>query len=81
MGLSDKMTNISQDDSQYTILLKEVPWMIIYICEAVLILAGNFITVCIFWSIRIQLKRTSYLLINLAAADFGGNRSYSSHWA
>ena len=43
--------------------------MIIYICEAVLILTGNSITVYIFWSIRNRLKRTSYLLINLAVAD------------
>ena len=50
-------------------LFKGVPWMVVYICEAVLILAGNAITVYIFWSIRKRLKRTSYLLINLAAAD------------
>ena len=67
-GLTDKMTNISQNDPQF-LLFKEVPWMIVYICEAVLILAGNSITVCIFWNIRKQLKRTSYLLMNLAAAD------------
>ena len=46
-----------------------VPWMVVYICEAALILSGNFITVYIFWSIRKRLKRTSYLLINLAVAD------------
>ena len=44
--------------------------MVVYICEAVLILTGNSITVYIFWSIRNRLKRTSYLLINLAVADF-----------
>lgn len=38
-------------------------------CEAVLILTGNLITIYIFWSIRKRLKRTSYLLINLAVAD------------
>lgn len=43
--------------------------MIIYICEAVFILTGNSITIYIFWSIRKKLKRTSYLLINLAVAD------------
>ena len=50
--------------------IKGVPWMAVYICEAVLILTGNSITVYIFWSIRNRLKRTSYLLINLAVADF-----------
>ena len=43
--------------------------MVVYICEAVLILTGNSITVYIFWSVRKQLKRTNYLLINLAVAD------------
>lgn len=51
-------------------LFKGVPWLITYICEAVLILTGNSITIYIFWSIRKRMKRTSYLLINLAAADF-----------
>ena len=43
--------------------------MIVYICEAILILAGNSITIYIFWNIRKRLKRTSFLLINLAVAD------------
>ena len=51
-------------------LFKGVPWLITYICEAVLILTGNSITIYIFWSIRNRMKRTSYLLINLAVADF-----------
>ena len=46
-----------------------VPWMVIYICEAFLIVTGNTFTVYIFWSIRKRLKRTSYLLINLAVAN------------
>ena len=50
-------------------LFKGVSWMVVYICEAVLILTGNSITVYIFWSIRKRLKRTSYLLINHAVAD------------
>ena len=41
----------------------------IYICEAFLILTGNSVAVYIFWSIWKRLKRTSYLLINLAVAD------------
>jgi len=61
----------SQDNSQFPelLLFNEVPWMIVYICEAILILTGNTVTVYIFWSIRKRLKRTSYLLINLAVAD------------
>ncbi|KAL9987676.1 hypothetical protein ACROYT_G002022 [Oculina patagonica] len=51
-------------------LFKGVPWIVVYICEAFFILTGNTITVYIFWSIRKRLKRTSYLLINLAVADF-----------
>lgn len=45
--------------------------MVVYIsvCEAVFIIVGNSLTIYIFWGIRKQLKRTSYLLINLAFAD------------
>ena len=63
------MTNTSQDDSKL-LLFKNIPWMLVYICEAFLILVANFFTIYIFWSIRKQLKRASYLLINLAVADF-----------
>ena len=61
----------SQDDSQFPefLLFNEVLRMIIYICEAVLILTGNTVTVYIVWSIRKRLKRTNYLLINLAVVD------------
>ncbi|XP_078361414.1 histamine H2 receptor-like [Oculina patagonica] len=64
------MTNTSHNtgNPEFTRLIG-VPWMVVQICEAVLILAGNSITVYIFWSIRKRLKRTSYLLINLAIAD------------
>ena len=44
--------------------------MIVFICEAVLILTENVMTILIFWGMRKRLKRTSYLLINLAVADF-----------
>lgn len=63
------MTNTSQDGSEH-LLFKDIPWMLVYSCEAFLILVGNFFTIYIFWSIRKQLKRASYLLINLAVADF-----------
>ena len=64
--LSSLMTNSSHGD---TPLFNGVPWMIIYICEAALIITGTLITVCIFWKIRKRLKRTSYLLINVTIAD------------
>ena len=62
------MTNASQDDSEF-LLFKDISWMLVYISEAFPILVGNFFTIYIFWSIRKQLKRASYLLINLAVAD------------
>ena len=62
------MANTSHEISKYT-LSEGVPWLVVYICEAILILTGNSITVYIFWNIRKRLKRTSYLLINLAVAD------------
>ena len=37
--------------------------------ESLLILTANTFTVYIFWSHRNKLKRTSFLLINLAVAD------------
>ena len=50
-------------------LFSELPWMIVYISEGLLILAGNSIAVFIFMKIRNNLRRTSYLLINLTIAD------------
>ena len=63
------MANTSQEISGKYTLSEGVPWLVVYICEAVLILTGNSITVYIFWNIRKRVKRTSYLLINLAVAD------------
>ena len=37
--------------------------------EAVLTLLGNIFTIFVFWKRRAELKRTSYLLVNLAFAD------------
>ena len=62
------MAITSREIPKYT-LFEGVPWLVVYICEAVLILTGNSITVFIFWNIRKRLNRTSYLLINLAVAD------------
>ena len=55
--------------SNHFYLFDGAPWMVVYICEAVFIIVGNSLTIYIFWGIRKQLKRTSYLLINLAFAD------------
>lgn len=43
--------------------------MIVFSSEGILILAGNCLTLFIFQKIRKTLRRTSYLLINLTAAD------------
>lgn len=61
---------MTQDSSDFFLLFKDVAWMIVFICEAVLILTENVMTILIFWGMRKRLKRTSYLLINLAVADF-----------
>ena len=42
---------------------------VIYFLEAVLILLGNIFTIFVFLKRRAELKRTSYLLVNLAFAD------------
>ena len=39
------------------------------ILESLIIIAGNIFTIFVFWKHRNRLKRTSFLLINLAVAD------------
>ena len=39
------------------------------ITESLIIVIGNIFTICVFWKHRTRLKRTSFLLINLAVAD------------
>ena len=46
-----------------------VIFCVIYFLEAVLTLLGNSFTIFVFWKRRAELKRTSYLLVNLAFAD------------
>ena len=46
-----------------------VTFSLIYFLEAVLTLLGNIFTIFVFWKRRAELKRTSYLLVNLAFAD------------
>ena len=64
-----KMNNTSLYYALPFWLFKDVHWMVVYICEAFLILTGNSLTIYIFFRNRKRLKRTSYLLINLAVAD------------
>lgn len=42
---------------------------VIFFLEGVFILAGNIFSIFAFWKHRAELKRTSYLLVNLAVAD------------
>ncbi|XP_022778761.1 adenosine receptor A3-like [Stylophora pistillata] len=42
---------------------------VIYFLEGLLALLGNIFTIFVFWKHRAELKRTSYLLVNLAFAD------------
>ena len=37
--------------------------------ESLIIVVGNIFTTCVFWKHRNKLKRTFFLLINLAVAD------------
>ena len=41
----------------------------IFALEIAVIVIGNVYTIFIFWTLRLRLKRTCFLLINLAVAD------------
>ena len=41
----------------------------IFVLEIAVIIIGNVYTIFIFWTLRLRLKRTCFLLINLAVAD------------
>ena len=47
----------------------EIFFIVIFALEAVTIIIGNTFTIFVFWSKRSHLKRTCFLLINLALAD------------
>ena len=47
-----------------------ITFIIIYILEAVFIIIGNSFTIFVFWKQRLHQKKTCFLLINLAVADF-----------
>ena len=44
--------------------------MVIYTVQAIIIIVGNTFAIFVFWTQRCHLKRTYFLLINLAIADF-----------
>ena len=44
--------------------------VVIYTVQAIIIIVGNTFTIFVFWTQRSRLKRTYFLLINLAIADF-----------
>lgn len=44
-------------------------WTALFITVTIAIIGGNIITIIVFWKLRSVLKRTYYLLINLAIAD------------
>ncbi|XP_078364242.1 beta-2 adrenergic receptor-like [Oculina patagonica] len=44
-------------------------WTVIFAVESLVIIAGNIITIFVFWKLRSVLKKTYYLLINLTIAD------------
>ena len=46
-----------------------VLWTTVFTVESLVIILGNIVTIIVFWKRRSQLKRTSYLLINLSVAD------------
>ena len=45
-------------------------FMAISTLEIAVIIKGNVFTIFISWTLRLRLKRTCFLLINLAVADF-----------
>ena len=46
-----------------------ITFAVIFVLETVVIIIGNTFTIFVFWSQRISLRRTCFLLINLAIAD------------
>lgn len=63
------MVNISYEIFGKYILFEGVLWLVVYICEVVLIFFGNFVIVYIFWNIWKWLKCISYLFINFVVVD------------
>ena len=47
-----------------------IVFIVVFALEAVVIIIGNLFTIFVFWTQRLRVKRTYFLLINLAVADF-----------
>ena len=45
-------------------------FIVVFAFEAFVIIIGNLFTIFVFWTQRLRVKRTYFLLINLAVADF-----------
>lgn len=48
---------------------KDIVFIVIFVLEGGAIIMGNTFTIFVFWTQRSHLKRTCFLLINLAVAD------------
>jgi len=46
-----------------------ITFIVVFITEAIFIIIGNAFTIFVFWTRRLHLKRTCFLLISLAVAD------------
>ena len=46
-----------------------IAFIVVFTLEVTVIVIGNVFTIFVFWTLRFRLKRTCYLLINLAVAD------------
>ena len=57
------------DFNRTTLPLPPFSWCVSLLLEGGLIILGNALTMAVFWRRRFTLKRTTYLLINLAFAD------------
>ena len=57
------------DFNHTTLPLPPFSWCVSLLFEGGLIILGNALTMAVFWRRRFTLKRTTYLLINLAFAD------------
>ena len=58
-----------KDFNHTTLPLPPFSWCVSLLLEGGLIILGNALTMAVFWRRRFTLKRTTYLLINLAFAD------------
>ena len=62
-----QLSGSGQISSMTSVTALVILWVIIV--ESVLVFLGNLFTIFVFWKHRNRLKRTTFLLINLAVAD------------